>query len=86
MALDGSCLLALCVRHGDPGGPGYGRAMSDSVTLRSTIREKAADGAKSRDGLQTQEVEASGADYDSAYAALLEQVPEDWQLLGVARR
>ncbi len=56
------------------------------VTLRSTIRQKPAEGAKDRDGLATQELEATAGTYDDALEQLRARVPDGWQMLGISRR
>lgn len=55
------------------------------VTLRSTIRQKPAEGAKDRTGLETRVVEATGDTYDQARTALDTQVPDGWQLLHITQ-
>lgn len=56
------------------------------MTLRSTIRQRHTEGAKDRAGLDTHDIEATGADYDEARAALDAQVTDGWQLLHIASR
>ena len=53
------------------------------MRLTGTAREKPEPGAKSVDGLPTRDLEADGPDYDTAYAALVDQLPDGWQLLFV---
>lgn len=54
------------------------------VILRSRTRQRPPD-ARGGYELPTGEVSARGETYEEAYASLLEQVPEGWQLLGIHR-
>ncbi len=56
------------------------------VTLVTTIRQIPAEGAKDRDGLATQDLEATAGTYDDALEQLRARVPEGWQMLGISRR
>lgn len=53
--------------------------------MLTIIRERMTPGATTTDGLDSRAIVASGDDYDQAYTALEQQVPDGWIMLGVQR-
>lgn len=56
--------------------------MSSSVTLYATARPQPVDGI---DDGRRQDYTATQSNYESAYDALVAQIPEGWQMLGISR-
>jgi hypothetical protein len=58
-------------------------AYARSMQLTATIRTRPEPGATNRDGLAMDVITTTADDYDTAYAALAQRVPEGWQMLSV---